>query len=122
MTALRLFVLGLLALSLLLKPVLASMGELHELAHDPSGQHSHVDEFAGDADGEASGKGGNDDELGTLHMLLHFAHCCGHSPAATLPAIPTVTGLPVGNSHAPLSVDRLASALSRSLFRPPIRA
>src|SRR3546814_1855640 len=38
---LRVFVLGLFALGLVLQPVTAAVGEMHELAHDPPDTHSH---------------------------------------------------------------------------------
>src|SRR3546814_16616206 len=76
---LRVFVLGLFALGLVLQPVTAAVGEMHELAHDPSGTHSH-DLHADELDAELAAAGEQDQGgAKTLHVLLHFSHCCGRS-------------------------------------------
>lgn len=112
-------VLGLLFVSMLIKPVLASWGEMHELAHDPTGQHSHVDvqatqEHRGDED--------KVDQASPLHALLHFAHCCGQSAAAYPPVMSPVAG-PLGEPQpAPANAGSCPSGAPLSLFRPPITA
>src|SRR3546814_1410247 len=61
---LRVLALALFALGLVLQPVMAAVGEMHELAHDPSGTHSHdlhVDEL--DAELAAAGEQ-NQGEIG----------------------------------------------------------
>src|SRR3546814_12447706 len=73
---LRVLALALFALGLVLQPVMAAVGEMHELAHDPSGTHSHdlhVDEL--NAELAAAGEQ-NQGGAKTLHVLLHFSHCC----------------------------------------------
>src|SRR3546814_7655506 len=80
---------------------MAAGGEMRELAHDPSGTHSHdlhVDEL--DAELAAAGEQ-NQGGAKTLHVLLHFSHCCG----ATAALLSVLKPLPV----MPLS-DRLAIA------------
>ena len=127
----RLLVLALLVLGVLAKPVLASIGEVHELQHDPAGRHLHLDDdgrhlpVADDARADSEPTttrpaGAPSDGDGLLHELLHFAHCCGQSPqsvpavAATLPAAPgdtalaTRTSVPAPRHHA------------HGVFRPPI--
>lgn len=101
---------------LAIQPVLASIGELHELAHDPAGSHGYVD---GDASATAL-VADQSDSAETLHTLLEFAHCCGQSttsapsaliwpeqyaPALTLPIVEAQT-VPGAHALAP--------------FRPPI--
>lgn len=120
--ALRVFVLGMLALGLMMKPVLTSIGELHELAHDPSGTHAvaghaeHVldasqDEDEQDASGSAA-----------LHALIHFAHCCGQSSLASLPAIAFMAAPPCADAVVMPEPQVLLHALSLAPFRPPITA
>lgn len=125
--AMRVFVLGMLSLGMALMPVLASVGEIHELAHDPSGSHAmathgdHHDaadesheELVADADGE--------DGQGTdpLHALLHFAHCCGQQ-SLTASALMPVLAQPEP-SAALLMPDAQVVPRSPALapFRPPI--
>src|SRR3546814_5762794 len=92
---LRVFVLGLFALGLVLQPVTAAVGEMHELAHDPSGTHSH-DLHAGELDAELAAAGEQDQGgAKTLHVLLHFSHCCG----ATAALLPVLKPLPVMRSE-----------------------
>ena len=47
---LRVLALALLVLSMMARPVLAAIGEAHELAHDPGGRHVHVAEAGVDLD------------------------------------------------------------------------
>lgn len=124
---LHVFVLGMLALGMALMPVLASLGELHELAHDPSGSHAMAahdvhhnavadshDEPVPDADGED--RQGSD----PLHALLHFAHCCGQQ-SLTAAALMPVLAQPEP-SAALLMPDAQVVPRSPALapFRPPI--
>src|SRR3546814_1858911 len=75
-----------------------------ELAHDPSGTHSH-DLHADELDAELAAAGEQDQGgAKTLHVLLHFSHCCG----ATAALLPVLKPLPV----MPLS-GRLAIAKTR---------
>ena len=68
--------LALLVLSMVARPVLAAIGEAHELAHDPSGRHVHVAEAGGTAADAAP------EERSVGHALLHFAHCCAQLSVA----------------------------------------
>lgn len=116
----RVFALVLLVLGLVTMPVLAAMGELHELAHDPSGMHglSGHDEPAPDAaqDDEPREEGGSD----TLHSLIHFTHCCGQSPLAALPGLVFVASPPAGGVLLLPEPQLLSQPASRAPFRPPI--
>lgn len=118
---LRVFVLTLFALSLGLQPVLASAAEIHELAHDPTGGHAHV-EHSDTMSDEVAADDQENGAAGTLHMLLHFAHCCGQSAAAMNPvpfAMPTPTTSTKPLLHEP---QALLSARILAPFRPPISA
>lgn len=118
--ALRLLALGVLALALLMRPVLSSMGEIHELTHDPSGQHLDVDHGRGAGAHDAAKEGREGKSAGVLHAFLHFAHCCGQAsfgppegPAAGLnppppPRIAEVAPVPAATAHW------------TTPFRPPI--
>lgn len=130
-TALRLAVLVLLALGVMAKPVLAAVGEVHELQHDPSGLHLHH----GDAEGEGNHAGAGSESMtaqpglaphapgdgGLLHDLLHFAHCCGQSPPTVPMAAMTLPG-PVAAS-TPSAIDSAPAPTHRThgVFRPPIQ-
>ena len=115
--ALRVFVTVLLALGMVLQPVMASMAEAHELAHDPTGGHAHVER----ADALADELAVDEDEGAavTLHMLLDFAHCCGQS-TSLIPALQVMNLVPA--AERPL-LDRQPLPLHPRTFtpyRPPI--
>lgn len=125
--ALRVFALGLLALGLVMKPVLVSIGELHELAHDPTGTHAlaaQADHAHDVSQADSLQDEGRQDERGadTLHALIHFAHCCGQSSLASLPAIATVAAPPSAEALLMPEPQVLSQALSLAPFRPPITA
>jgi hypothetical protein len=111
-----------LAVSLLLRPVLSSIGEMHELAHDPSGQHLDIEHAAGATTHDAARERGEGKSADTLHALLHFAHCCGQVSAVN----------PDGVAHTPavlpytplLNPDAARPPTARwtTPFRPPITA
>ena len=118
---LRLPALALLMLAVLVNPVLAAVGDLHETSHvgaahaQPVAAHDHDAGVAAD-DGNAASQ---EEDVDFLHALMHAAHCCGHLTAI-------LSGIYV--SHAPLfstSVPVPAVAAPHSPprtdpFRPPI--
>ena len=120
--AIRLLILAALALSLLLRPILSSLGEIHELAHDPGGQHLDIGTFAETTAGHAAEEQPEGKGAGTLHALLHFAHCCGHASAA----FPGFALEPVRLTAADHLMDNADAAIPRARwqapFRPPISA
>src|SRR3546814_10948534 len=69
------------------------MGELHELAHDPTGGHAHVDHGDALADELSAADAEEKGTAVTLHVLLHFAHCCGQS-TTSIPALQVVNCMP----------------------------
>jgi hypothetical protein len=71
---LRILLLGLLMTGVLVKPVLAFAGELHETEHSEStGHDGHVQD-------DASEPADPSDETNPWHALVHFSHCCGQAP------------------------------------------
>lgn len=118
---LRLPALAVLLLAVLANPVLASLGDLHELGR--GGDHLHaVSDHGGGASGDshahADGGAGEGD---LLHALMHASHCCGHL-TAIVPAPLVLPGVFLP-SHAP-AADAVPSPRARpaSLLRPPIAA
>lgn len=116
---LRVLVLGLVGLGLVLQPVMATIGEVHEWAHDVQGEHEHdpkAGELASDLvvlgeQGEAG--------VATLFVLLHFAHCCG-ATAALPPLLEPVTAILVPDRPAMATVAARPAAPQPSPFKPPI--
>jgi hypothetical protein len=116
---LRACVLLVFALGLFWQSLLGPLGDLHEMiehgvietAH-PAGMDVHSGSVRGDvADGD-----------GLPHVLLHYAHCCGHVLA--LPSSAVGCSLPAAAASQPMpyaSVRIPATHLSGP-FRPPIQA
>lgn len=108
----RWLMLAALALSVILQPVLGSVSELHELSHDAASAH-------GASEVEMPGEEG--DAAGTLHVMHHFAHCCGHVvPTSAAPLV-----LPqISHSEPTTLTDSRVVPSGRWLapFRPPIAA
>lgn len=115
---LRLPALALLLLAVLANPVLASLGDLHELGS--GGEHLHaVTEHGDAAPGHVHGDDENDGSL--LHALMHASHCCGHL-TAILPA--AALALNVASPEAAPAAASFPRPHARpdSLLRPPIPA
>lgn len=117
---LRIVLLGLVALGLVLQPVLAAAGEMHELAHDPAGTHAHDLRADPPAAAPAAGDGQDAPGARTLHVLLHFAHCCG-ATAALLPLLEPMPLAPVNGRLALAEASMPPAVPLPSPFKPPIR-
>lgn len=111
-----------LVLGQVFQPVLASMGELHELSHGLSEAHLHADE-PHDIGAELTAQAETEDRAaGALHVVHHFAHCCGQTAAVTMPALAVVTCFGAAAPPAISLTQRLASGPALAPFRPPIGA
>ena len=116
---LRIAVFLLFALGLVLQPVLGKWGEAHELiAHASANSHNdhnlpHEHDSPSHSDDADAGD--------PMHLLLHYAHCCGHSAWAaqdlTPPSLAWFTEPPVDTT-----VGTLAPSHAATPFRPPIAA
>ena len=114
---LRAALLGLLALCMTLQPVLAAVGEFHEAFSHAEQAALHLD--AGTDHHDTLDPEG-DEPTDTLHVVLHFAHCCGHSASLAPPEaagqwLPAHEPKPLTVVAAPTLPPRLDS-----LLRPPI--
>ena len=114
---------GLLALALMVQPLVAAIGEVHELSHAAgslSAVASHADDHssAQHADQAPNEPESND----AMHVLLHFAHCCSQTPT-TLGAA-QVQFLAIVGSDAPLvaAAPLPLQASTNDVLRPPIAA
>ncbi len=125
----RLAVLALLALGLCLQPVLATLGEAHELAahaaQAATHAHVHADTHA-DAHAEdvapPADAGRAPEPESPSHLLMHLAHCCGQSASVLPPLLPKLAA-PAGLREHADAVQVLAlSKRPNRLKRPPIAA
>jgi hypothetical protein len=118
---LRLCLLALLSLGLVLQPLFAAVGELHELAHDPTGTHAVLDGGDIAKDDAAKDAGGKSDPSG-LHLLLEYAHCCGQMPLSPWPAVASATVFPIIGNPPQAEPQLPLQARAFIPFRPPIVA
>ncbi len=123
LSTLRLVWAALLALALVLQPMVAAMGEVHELNHavGTSSAMGVNDEHHRIADHQEEAPGDSDSE-DPVHLLLHFAHCCSQTPT-TLGALQAQL-LPVAGSDAPVvaAAHLRLKPSTNDVLRPPITA
>lgn len=116
---LRLPALAVLLLAVLANPVLASLGDLHELGNGSEHLHAVSDHADAGADhGHADGDAGEGD---LLHALMHASHCCGHL-TAIVPAPLALPGMPPACAAPMADTVPVPSPQPTSLLRPPIVA
>ena len=122
-TLLRTIALAVLALSLILRPLAASLGELHEFAHHPISQHQDIDDLPAKASiAKAAQMASEGDGAQPLHVLLHFAHCCGQTAATPVNYVFGAVDSPPATQPAWRLEISHASARWTPPFRPPIAA
>lgn len=126
--------LAMLMAGVLLKPVLAFAGGLHEAehavlaedGHDSRGDVSHDDRshddgsHGGDFVGEAAPEPADpSDAKNPWHALMHFGHCCGQAPA--LLALAYIgPQLPTAEAPLPPWSAAFTPAAQPVALRPPI--
>jgi hypothetical protein len=118
---LRLPALAVLLLAVLANPVLASLGDLHELGNGSEHLHAvsdHDDGLTDDDHGHADGDMGEGD---LLHALMHASHCCGHL-TAVMPAAMRVPAMILPAAAPVTDTLPVPFAPPGSLLRPPIAA
>jgi len=116
---LRLPALAVLLLAVMANPLLAALGDLHELGDGNDHLHALAEHrAAGDGhDAHGDDRGGGD----LLHALMHASHCCGH-PSAVVPVpMPALAFLPPLAPAAP-AVPAQPAVPPDSPLRPPIAA
>ena len=114
-SVLRILMLGLLMAGVLMKPVIALAGELHEAGHVQStDQDGHFQD-------DASVPVDPSDATNPWHALMHFSHCCGQAPAL-LPLMYLSSFAPVATEPLPQLSVEFQPAVHPVAFRPPISA
>lgn len=114
---LRLPALALLLLAVLANPVLAALGDLHELRS--GGEHVHaVAEHGDNSPGEPHHDEGQGDGS-LLHALIHASHCCGHL-TAILPAAVLALDVTAPMAAPVAGATPIPRSRPESLLRPPI--
>ena len=111
---LRITALAMLMLAVLVNPVLAAVGDMHESGHDAAGILQLADDHHDD-----KGAGTQGEEPDLLHAFMHAAHCCSHLAAVFDIGMPSGQQEVAPNAQLP---ELLAphSAPRSSVFRPPI--
>lgn len=111
----RILMLGLLMAGVLVKPVIAFAGELHEAGHSESAGHD------GHASDVASEPADPSDATNPWHALMHFSHCCGQIPAV-LPLMFVGTVTASATEPLPRLSVEFQPTVHPVAFRPPISA
>ena len=122
LATLRLIAFAILALSMVLRPVASSMGELHEFAHSPTGQHQDIGDQRQLASLADAGQASEGNGAIPLHLLLHFAHCCGHTAATPAETYLQAFNSPPATGPTWQPQTTLTSTRWPTPFRPPIAA
>lgn len=113
----RIVLMTMLVMCLVLQPVLAAVGQVHDVfeqaaqtAPEQGAAAHHERDFAGTKAADA------------IHVLLHQAHCCTPA-AATFAAAPglSAAGLSAAAPTSTTAVDRVPTRPGHP-FRPPIAA
>ena len=110
-----------LVLAMIVQPVLASIGEMHELAHGLAETHVSGDDHD-DVRAELAAQGeAGDREATTLHLVHHMAHCCGQTAAPAVSFDPAVLPVAEGPLAICAALERPADEPRLAPFRPPIQ-
>ena len=110
-----------LVLAMIVQPVLASIGEMHELAHGLAETHvSGNDHDDVGAELAAQGEAG-DREATTLHLVHHMAHCCGQTAVPAVSFDAALVPVAAGSLAICSALERPADEPRLAPVRPPIQ-
>lgn len=115
----RILMLGLLMAGVLVKPVIAFAGDMHEAEHAALSGHDDHDD--GHADDGSSDPVDPADSENPWHALMHVGHCCGQAPAL-LSWAPLGSITPTATDPLPLLSVEFQPTVHPVAFRPPITA
>lgn len=122
-TGLRASLLLVFALGLFWQSLLGPLGDLHEMMEHggietthPAGLDIHAESAPAEASGAATG------EAGIPHVLLHYAHCCGHVLGLPSVAFDYKLPAPAASKLMLPGTARIPAAHLSGPFRPPIQA
>jgi hypothetical protein len=107
---------------MILRPTLSSIGEAHELAHHAGSEHGLLDQGQPSEDRAGDGAAQEGQGSGTLHVLSHFAHCCGQSSLVAPEGLVAVAAPLQAMLSAQSAKGQVARGRWPTPFRPPIVA
>lgn len=109
------------ALCLAVQPVLGALGEMHEFSAHAATADLHLDHLTPHEEAQA-GSAAQEDTGGTLHLLLHYAHCCGHTLALAADQFTAPSLMHTSAQSLPPVSPQAAASHFTNPFRPPIQA
>ena len=116
----QILLLGLMAVGILIKPILFTMGEMHELQDNPKAVISHVYiSTSHEGDPQESGQDGRTN-ASALHALTNFAHNCDQPTCTEIGCFASLSAVLSRLSIPTLSDSWRESVRPSSLLRPPI--
>ncbi|MBN8214375.1 MAG: hypothetical protein J0M09_15755 [Xanthomonadales bacterium] len=113
--------LALLVLCLVIQPVIAGQGALHEAIGHSGSSNNHAELHAAQAQQARPGAGESDSESSISHQLMHHAHCCAQpqlAPFGQMALLPMFAQPSIMGSA--LTAQVVPAAYSATPFRPPI--
>lgn len=111
---------GMLALGIIMKPVLFSIGEIHELQHDPMAAYHHADLSTSHVEDNQNLNQNQKVTTKVLHILTHYAHS-GDQPTLNENGSFANLDAALSRNHIPTLIDApLKTGIPSTLFRPPI--
>jgi len=110
------------AIGLASQSLLGVLGGLHEITAHAHSAHGSVEHLAPHDHASAVHDGTDADEGGSLHVLLHYTHCCSHSAWMSGGATNMAFMSRGSVSSRADNAQRISSTDLTAPFRPPIRA
>jgi hypothetical protein len=117
----KIMILSLIVLSIMVKPVLFAVGEIHELSDNPSGYlQSHTEAILDDTSHLSAHK--SHIAAHAAHLLTHLAHSCDHPNLGGISYAPHVHGHIRARYMYSLGQSQPKSVAPALLLRPPINS